>query len=62
MLAKGLFVSLIANVFIVNIIGKTLLIETEDDLDKDNEKEENKKAAVAQGNKQGLIHKTLRKS
>ena len=48
--------------FIVNIIGKTLLIETEDDLDKDNEKEENKKAAVAQGNKQGLIHKTLRKS
>ena len=62
MLAKCLFVSLIANVFIVNIIGKTLLIETEDDLDKDNEKEENKKAAVAQGNKQGLIHKTLRKS
>ena len=49
MLAKCLFVSLIANVFIVKVIGKTLLIETEDDLDKDNEEEENIKAAVAQG-------------
>ena len=63
MLGKGLFVSLfLANVLIITVTGKTLLIETEDDLGKDNEKEENKKAAVAQGNKQGLIHKTLRKS
>ena len=57
MLAKCLFVSLLANVFIVNVIGKTLLIETEDDLDKENEEddEENIKADVAQGTKQGLI-------
>ena len=57
MLAKCLFVSLLANVFIVNVIGKTLLIETEDDLEKENEEddEENIKAAVAQGTKQGPI-------
>ena len=51
MLVKGIFVSLIlANVFVVNVIGKTLLIETEDT--KSDEKDT--QDAVAQG-KRGHI-------
>ena len=45
MLGKGLFVSLfLANVLIITVNGKTLLIETEDEPDK---------AAFAQGIKEG---------
>ena len=48
MLGKGLFVSLfLANVLIISVTGKTLLIETEDEPDK---------AAFAQGIKEGRAH------
>ena len=51
MIVKGIFVLLIlANVFVVNVIGKTLLIETEDT--KSDEKDT--QDAVAQG-KRGHI-------
>ena len=48
MLGKGLFVSLfLANVLILNVTGKTLLIETED---------EPEKGAFAQGIKEGRAY------
>ena len=51
MLGRGLFVSLfLANVLIINITGKTLLIETQDEQDaKTNDDEKATQAAVAQG-------------
>ena len=57
MLGRGLFVSLfLANVLIINITGKTLLIETEDEQDaKTNDDETDTQAAVAQGNKRDAI-------
>ena len=51
MLGRGLFVSLfLVNVLIINITGKTLLIETQDEQDaKTNDDEKATQAAVAQG-------------
>ena len=58
MLGRGLFVSLfLANVLIINITGKTLLIETEDEQDAkiDDDDEKDTQVALAQGNKRDAI-------
>ena len=55
MLGRGLFVSLFLTNVLINITGKTLLIETEDEQDAKIDDEKDTQVALAQGNKRDAI-------